>query len=405
VFLGGTGASLNGGADGTLLGTAADDQFGYSVAWAGDLNGDGFADAVIGAPNDDVPGTDAGRVYVYLGGPAAPLDTTADAVLDGAAANDAFGYAVAAAGDVNGDGYCDIVVGAYLSDAGGVDSGAAYLFLGGPGASFDSTPDAVLSGLAANDRFGASVSGAGDTNGDGFADLVVGAYFSDSPASNAGSAYIFYGAAAIDTAPDATVTGSGTNANFGIAVTGAGDVDGDAFSDVLVGAWQDATGGPDAGAAFLFRGGAAFTAAPAGTYVGSLAGAHFGESVASAGDLNADGYDDVIIGAPEDTSGGCSAGAAFVFFGGPGPIIDTSVDGAVMGTTEDFLGISVAGVGDVNGNGYDEVAVGANGNDSVGIDAGRVYAYFGGPGAFDATPNGTLNGVSPGDFFGTSVAR
>jgi len=154
---------------------ASGDRFGISVASAGDVNGDGFADVIVGAWANDAGGADAGRAYVYFGGPAA--DATPDLALTGAAANDSFGYSVASAGDVNGDGFADLLVGAYGSDAGGADAGRAYVYFGGPAA--DATPDLTLTGAAANDVFGYSAASAGDVNGDGFDDIMVGAFLSD----------------------------------------------------------------------------------------------------------------------------------------------------------------------------------------------------------------------------------
>ena len=126
-------------------GEAAGDVLGASVASGGDINGDGYDDVIVGAYLNDAggPNTDnRGRVYVYFGGPAA--DSVADWVLTGEAAGDRFGISVHSAGDVNGDGDPDVIVGAYLSDSGGMDAGRAYVFYGGPGA--DSVPDLVLTG-------------------------------------------------------------------------------------------------------------------------------------------------------------------------------------------------------------------------------------------------------------------
>jgi hypothetical protein len=147
-------------------GAAAGDVFGLSVSSAGDVNGDGYADVIVGAPGNDTAGTDAGRAYVFYGGPGA--DAAADLTLTGAGAGDVFGFSVSSAGDVNGDGYADVIVGALGSEPGG---GRAYVYFGGPGA--DAVADLTLMGAAGSfDGFGWSVSSAGDVNGDGYAGKV-----------------------------------------------------------------------------------------------------------------------------------------------------------------------------------------------------------------------------------------
>src|SRR5690242_14058941 len=176
-------------------GEASNDMLGLSVAGAGDVNGDGYADIIVGADHNDAGGTDAGRAYVVFGGPGPTR--LPNWVLTGGSGGGLFGNSVAGAGDVNGDGYADVIVGA--PQAGGSNRGAAYVFFGGPAA--DAIPDLALSGEQANDRFGASVAGAGDVNGDGYDDVIVGAPLNDSAGSNSGRAYIFYGGPGADATP------------------------------------------------------------------------------------------------------------------------------------------------------------------------------------------------------------
>ena len=185
-------------------GAAASDFFGSSVGTAGDVNGDGYADVIVGANGNDAGGLNAGRAYVYYGGPAA--DAVADLTLTGAAAGDFFGYSISGAGDVNGDGYADVIVGAYANDAGGADAGRAYVYFGGPSA--DATADLTLTGAAAGDNFGISVGTAGDVNGDGYADVIVGALLNDAGGVDAGRAYVYYGGPGPDAAADLTLTGA-----------------------------------------------------------------------------------------------------------------------------------------------------------------------------------------------------
>ena len=144
-------------------GFAANDQFGFSLSSAGDVNGDGYSDLIIGAPLNDAAGASAGRAYIYYGGTI--INSIVDVVLTGLVTNDQFGISVSTAGDVNGDGYCDVIVGANLNDGGGSNAGRAYIFFGG--SSMNNVADIILTGAAANDQFGVSVSTAGDVNGDG----------------------------------------------------------------------------------------------------------------------------------------------------------------------------------------------------------------------------------------------
>ena len=134
-------------ADVIMTGEAAGDNFGFSVSTAGDVNGDGYSDVIVGAYYNDAGGSNAGRSYIYFGGTL--MDNTADVIMTGEAAGDYFGYSVSTAGDVNGDGYSDVIVGAYSNDAGGSDAGRAYIYFGG--ASMDNIADVIMTGEAAGD--------------------------------------------------------------------------------------------------------------------------------------------------------------------------------------------------------------------------------------------------------------
>ena len=347
-----------------LAGEAAGDAFGVCVAPAGDMNKDGYADVIVGAYQNDARGANAGRAYVFFGGPRP--DERPDLVLSGEAAGDAFGYAVASAGDVNQDGYADVIVGAYENSTRGAGAGRAYLFLGG--ARPDASADLVLSGEAAGDRFGISVGAAGDMNHDGFGDVVVGAYQNDAGGADAGRAYVFFGGARTDDRADLVVTGASAGDSFGFAVSGAGDVNHDSFGDVIVGAYHNSAGGKDAGRAYIYSGGAAPSERPALVLTGEAAGDAFGYAVAAAGDINGDGFSDVVVGAYGNDAGGSAAGRAYAFFGGAS---DTAPDFTQTGeATLDNLGFAVSGAGDVDGDGAADLIVGAPYSDG---DAGRGY--------------------------------
>ena len=228
-----------------LSGGVPGESFGCSVAGAGDVNGDGYGDVIVGAYQSGPVGQPVGRAYIYFGG--LRPQNRPDVILSGEAVGDAFGVCVAPAGDMNKDGYADVIVGAYHNGAGGKDAGRAYVYYGGAAPS--ERPALVLTGEAAGDAFGYSVSGAGDVNGDGFGDVAVGAYGNDAGGSAAGRAYLFFGGGA-DVVPDFIQTGEATLDNLGFAVSGAGDVDGDGTADLVVGApYSDG----EAGRAYLSR--------------------------------------------------------------------------------------------------------------------------------------------------------
>ena len=197
---------------------------------------------------NDAGGTDAGRAYIYFG--ASSMDNTADIVLTGVASGDNFGNSVSAAGDVNGDGYHDVIVSAWGNDIGGSDAGAAYIFLGGAG--MDNTADVLLKGTAVDDRFGFAVSAAGDVNGDAYDDVIVGAPYNESAGNDAGRAYIYFGGPVMDNIADAIMTGEAAGDNFGLAVAFASDMNGDGYSEPLVGAYRNDTNGLSSGRVYLY---------------------------------------------------------------------------------------------------------------------------------------------------------
>ena len=381
-----------------FTGVAAGDDFGYSVASAGDVNGDGFDDVVVGAYQNDAGGANAGRAYIYFGG--VTVDNFPDVVFTGAAAGDNFGMSVSSAGDVNGDGYADVMIGAYHNDAGGSNAGRAYIYFGG--AAMDTTADVVLTGAAATDFFGYSVSTAGDVNGDGYSDVIVGAYCNDAAGSNAGRAYLYFGGALIDDVADVTLTGEAATDNFGYSVSGAGDVNGDGYSDVIVGAYGNDAGGLNCGRAYVFFGGATMDETADVTLTGAAASDYFGSCVSAAGDVNGDGYDDIVVGAYGNDAAGSNAGAAYVYLGGASMnnVADVMLTGVAA---SDNFGNSVGGC-DINGDGYSDVIVGAYGNDAGGVTAGRAYVYCGGA-VMDNTADVVFTGAAANDCFGNSVSR
>jgi hypothetical protein len=260
----------------TLLGPAGlDGFFGLSVAGAGDVNGDGFADVIAGSIG---AASGVGSAYLYLGSSTGLATAPATTLpgLDGA--NGYFGRSVACAGDVDGDGYADVVVG---SQSGATANGHAYVYLGSA-SGLASAPVATLGGPGGGDHFGGSVAGAGDANGDGYADIVVGAR---SVSSDTGNAYVFLGGpSGLATLAATTLIGpDGPGSSFGGSVASAGDANGDGYADVVVGAYATSS---RAGRAHVFPGAASGTGTVAATtLLGAVADDSFGFSVASAADV------------------------------------------------------------------------------------------------------------------------
>jgi hypothetical protein len=288
-----------------LTGQAANDRFGWSVSTAGDVNGDGYSDIIVGAP-----GSGAGRAYIYFGGTS--MDNIADVTMTGEAASDGFGGSVSRAGDVNGDRYSDVIVGAPYNDAGEDEAGRSYIYFGGT--SMDNIADVTMTGEAADDRFGISVSTAGDVNGDGYSDVIVGANWNDAGGEGAGRSYIYLGGTSMDNSADVTMTGEAAYDNFSFSVSTAGDVNRDGYSDVIVGAYTNNAGGAYAGRAYIYFGGISMDNIADVIMTGEATSDGFGGSVSTAGDVNGDRYSDVIVGASLNDAGGTMAGRAYIYF-------------------------------------------------------------------------------------------
>ena len=386
-----TSASLS-EADVEIWGEASDDIC-ARVGGAGDVNGDGFDDVLLGAWKNDDGGVDAGAAYLVLGSatPWSGSASGADAEFTGEVAGDYAGHNVSIVGDVNSDGFDDILVGAPYNDDGGTYAGAAYLLLGASAWTSSSlaAADAEYRGIDGTDFAGYDVAPAGDFNDDGYDDFVIGAAQRQTGGASSGSAYLVLGGATVSSttlsAAAAEFWGEGVSDVAGEAVAGGGDVDGDGFDDILVGAGQNDSGGADAGAAYLILGAASAASMSLGSvdaqYTGANAGDRVGDDVSLSGDADADGYDDILVGAHNVDASGTDSGAVYLVLGGPFPATMSlaAADATYLGeAASDFAGASTAWGGDTNGDGRDDFIVGAYGNDDAGGLAGAAYLVLGG---------------------------
>jgi len=460
------------GYDGTVIyGIDGDNFTGGAVSAAGDINGDGFEDLIIGAEgvNSDGTGYAEGASYVIFGQSGGLPATVELSSLDGengfailgVSNGDYSGNPVAAAGDVNGDGFDDLVIGAIGASPGGAAyAGAAYVVFGKAGvfpanlhlSSLDGSNGFSVPGIHAYAYTGYAVGTAGDINGDGFDDIIIGADGVDLDGSGyaEGAAYVVFGRAdfsssslnlsLLDGANGFVVPGVDDGDGLGNAVGTAGDINGDGFDDLLIGARNaDAAVNAfvDAGESYVLFGKldgftpevslAALDGTDGFVIYGIDANDQSGDVVGTAGDINGDGFDDLVIGAKYADAVGnlqIDAGESYVIFG-TDQVFSNSIDlGALNGTngfiingidTGDKSGATVSTAGDMNGDGFDDLLIGAYGadaTDNVRSAAGESYILFGQGGSFtsslalsslDGINGFVLFGIDSGDELGRSV--
>jgi hypothetical protein len=372
----------------------------------------------------------------------------AGAVFTGSEASDKFGHSVSAAGDVNGDGSGDFLVGAHQNAGDFLNDppGRVYLFYGAPGVTAGGAGEAVADAIFVGEdnawETGFSVAAAGDVDGDGYDDILIGANRAETNNhTGSGRVYLIWGdpalggtvnLAALSASQGVVINGADTSDLLGSSLDGVGDVDGDGAPDILIGAHGEGlTEGQNArGSAYVLYGDAALPAlieieAPVGATVLKLTGAatsdDTGEAVAGAGDVDADGFADLLIGAERAPSGAATNGAAYIVYGGaalPGAISLSSL--GALGTvvngqfTGDVLSNDLDGGGDLDDDGFADVVIGALTSDVVAAqDQGRAYVLFGGPALAASinastigasTPGLVLNGIDPFDAAGSGVA-
>jgi hypothetical protein len=358
--------------------------YGNNRPGCGDFNGDGLSDLLAGVHGWE---NFTGRAFLFFG-QASPPSETAAWVLDSAQGAAKFGYSIAGAGDVDGDGYDEVLVGAYLHDAVYADEGAAFLYSGSPSGTATS-PAWTGEGAQAGGGYGRAVGSAGDVDGDGYDDVVVTADQHSGALAGAGAAWVHHGSSTgLDPVAAWAAEGDQADCRFGAAARTAGDVNGDGFSDLFVGASLYDDGQVDEGRAHVFLGSSTGLEAVASWVADSdNAGALLGLAGGGAGDVDGDGFDDLIVGAPQYSVGQLGEGAALVYLGSTSGLAPTHGWMMESDQTDGICGISAAGAGDVDGDGYDEVIVGCYHYDAPELDEGRAFLFAGSAAGLSTSPD------------------
>jgi hypothetical protein len=393
-------------ADASFIGCEKRGMTARQLYTAGDVNGDGYDDMLISGWKCGDEST--GKAYLVLGRPEAdwgadfPLEDSADASFLGEHVGDNASYYSSTAGDVNGDGFSDFLISATQNDEAAENAGQVYLILGKEnpdwGRDFNlADSDASFIGEGQEDRIGRSASYIGDINGDGLDDFMIGSISSDDGGIDAGESYLFLGRAEANwgmdrpvSDADASFVGENAYDESGRRIAAAGDVNGDGFGDFLIGASKNSDYRPQAGKTYLFLGNPAANwgqnvslAEADAIFIGESGRDQAGRRVSGAGDPNHDGYDDFLIGAPHSNRNGEKAGAAYLIYGKPNPdwgnnFILSNADIAFLGNPDvGVAGYDVAWVGDFDGDLFDDFLVAAYGGRNNTTVPGEAYLILG----------------------------
>jgi len=368
-------------------------NFGWGINIDGDINRDSYADLVVGGGISDKA---RGRVCLYYGGRDMKADP--DTIFEGESEDDYFNRP--ALGDVNGDGYDDVIIAARGYND---DDGRVYIFFGG--VDMDKKADVILDGEPGKaGYFGCNCLSAGDVDKDGYADVLVGSFRFD---KSRGRAYLYYGGDPMDGSADVIFEGERADDLFGRNATIGQDVDGDGYRDILIGARQ-APAGSRNGRAYLFYGGNRnqMDAVCDMTFKPPISGSHeFGSSL-DIYDIDGDGHADVVIGARTYTqSQGAFQGAVFVYWGDKRDKMDAVVDVVIPGEggAESSLGGDRLFCANFNRDGYGDIAIGAF-NWPHHTRIGRTYVYYGGTKtSIDTQPDVIFTGETEGSWFGHDI--
>jgi len=376
-------------ADTKILGSYQLDSLGESSVSAGDVNADGYEDLLVGAYKRSYNFDHAGAVYLFYG----PIQNSqfvgeeeADAIFIGEDESDFAGGRVKGAGDVNGDGYDDILISAIGGKVYGIDLGKVYLIYGpiDSGIHYLSDANAIFVGESSSSYTGYSLS-AGDVNGDGYSDIMIGGMYYDTNGNGSGSAYLIYGPIEdgnYDLANiDVKFRGESAEDIAGVDVSLAGDINGDGYDDVMIGAMYNDANGSNSGAAYLFYGPVSqgdFILSEANIkFVGAESSDYAGTALSTGADLNGDGFDDILIGALGINN---NSGACYIFYGKSGEydaVTNLSLADVVIhgeNAADHFCAQGgVAYVPDFDGDGLDDLIIGAPYQDVDGDQAGAAY--------------------------------
>ncbi len=395
------GSSTTDDATMTLTGDAINAYLGSALSLAGDVDGDGRDDLLVGARHAGSWTSPPGTLYVFHGPIGAETLDTADHTIVGDVTAGGFGGAVAIVGDTDLDGKDDVLVGASRRpDGWSTYVGAAYFFRGDLSDTTADTADATVTCSDELAQCGMDVAAAGDVDGDGVPDALV---------SSSGRVGVFLGATFVGTVPladaDVAVTSDEPSTAFGTAIDGLGDIDGDGLGDWVATAHLGAEG---YGAAYVFLGGGPSDLGSSeadAIIVGENAESHFGCDVAALGDTNGDGLGDFVVGAYDNRDGGMQAGAVYVFLGLPTASSAAQADADLTGAPYDSAGMGMSRVGDADGDGRDDMLVSAMSEGGYGAHRGAVYLFRGPiPSGALTTSDAAWTGVGEYDIFGTTVS-
>lgn len=378
-------------------------NFGTSVAQAGDVNGDGFDDVLIAAPLFDNGEADEGKVFLYYG-TATGVSATAAWTYESNQINAQLGSSISGAGDVNNDGYDDVIIAAKLFDNGQIDEGKVFVFYGSV-TGLSATPNWTKEINKTNNYFGYDVADAGDVNNDGYDDILISVASYDAGFSHVGIVFLYLGSATgLNSSASWNASDYDGESNYGYSLSAAGDVNGDGFDDVIVGAY--ATGFDGQGCVYVFHGKpGGLQNTSAWVDCGGPDGALQGRSISSAGDVNGDGYYDIIINSTEG-DGDENTPVISLFHGSA---IGLSESPNWLLVSGDFGGVfnwaNVSGGGDVNNDGYSDIILGSSGYDNGQTNEGAIYVFTGSADGIPGSTSWISESNQANAYLGSEVAN
>ena len=382
-------------ADLQILGAAAEDKAGSSISSAGDIDGDERFDILIGAPFSDFAGNASGIAYLFKGAYISNGTTSvssADIRFYGENPVDLAGSYVGTAGDVDDDGFDDLIIGAPYSDAGGTRSGQVYLFLGSDLTALTysvSESYASFYGEAVYDEV-KYAKGVGDVDGDGLDDIMVGVPQNDDGGTDAGKVYLIYGSSLSGgslpvSLSDIAFVGEQAQDKAGFAVQGCGDINADGLEDILVSAPKSDVNGTNSGKIYLITNAAMLSTSMSLSSVpryfyGETAGDEAGTGLSSISDLDGDGMRELVLGAPFNSEADFQAGKAYIYYSSDIGFGSHNLASSNLSYTAEesnnYLGATILAPGDINNDGNKDLVLGAYGNHVNGANTGMIYVFL-----------------------------